>query len=69
VQVGKGSPAQRSGISAGDVIVEADKAELKDWDDLQHIIKNKKVGDNIELTITRGKDNGKVSVVLNEAPS
>ena len=69
VQVGRGSPAQRSGISAGDVIVEADKAELKDWDDLQHIIKNKKVGDNIELTITRGKDNGKVSVVLNEAPS
>jgi serine protease Do len=69
VQVGKGSPAQRSGISAGDVIVEADRAQLKDWDALRHIIKNKKVGDNIELTITRGKDNGKVSVVLNEAPS
>ena len=68
VQVGRGSPAHRSGISAGDVIVEADKAPLKEWEDLQHLIKGKKVGDHIELTINRGRDQGKVNVVLNEAP-
>jgi len=69
VQVGRGSPAHRSGISPGDVIVEADKAPLKEWEDLQHIIQNKKVGDNLELTIGRGKDQGKVGIVLAEAPS
>jgi S1-C subfamily serine protease len=69
VQVGRGSPAHRSGISAGDVIVEADKAPLKEWEDLQHIVQNKKVGDNLELTISRGKDQGKVGIVLAEAPS
>jgi serine protease Do len=69
VQVGRGSPAQRSGISAGDVILEADKTQLKETEDLQHIIKNKKVGDRIELTIGRGKDQAHVGVTLTEAPS
>jgi serine protease Do len=69
VQVGRGTPAQRNGICAGDVIVEADRTPLKDWEDFQHIVKSKKVGDIIELTITRRKDKGKISVVLDEAPS
>ena len=69
VQVGRGSPAHRSGVSAGDVIVEADNAPLKEWEDLQHVIKSKKVGDQIELTIHRGRDQGQINVVLEEAPS
>jgi S1-C subfamily serine protease len=69
VEVGGGSPAQRSGIVAGDVIVEADMTPLKETEDLQHIIKNKKVGDSIELTIIRGKNQQRVGVTLTEAPS
>jgi serine protease Do len=69
MQVGKGSPAHRSGISAGDVIIEADKAPLREWEDLQHLVKNKKVGDNIELKIQRGRNQGQINVVLDEAPS
>jgi len=69
VEVGGGSPAQRSGIVAGDVIVEADMTPLKETEDLQHIIKNKKVGDGIELTISRGKNQQRVGVTLTEAPS
>jgi S1-C subfamily serine protease len=69
VEVGRGSPAQRSGISAGDVILEADKTSLKETEDLQHIIKNKKVGDSIELTISRGRNQGRTRVTLTEAPS
>ena len=69
VEVGRGSPAQRSGIVAGDVILEADKTPLKETEDLQHIIKNKKVGDSIELTISRGKNQQRVGVTLTEAPS
>ena len=69
VQVGRGSPAHGIGIAPGDVIVEADKAPLKEWEDLQHIIRDKNVGDSIELTIKRGREEGRVSVTLNEAPS
>jgi len=69
VEVGRGSPAQRSGISAGDVILEADNTPLKETEDLQHIIKNKKIGDSIELTISRDKNQGRARVTLTEAPS
>jgi S1-C subfamily serine protease len=69
VKVGRESPAQRSGLSTGDVIIEADKNPLKAWEDLQHVIKNKKVGDNLELTVRRGPEEGSIGVVLTETPS
>jgi S1-C subfamily serine protease len=67
VRVGKGSPARRSGVSAGDVILEADGAPLKTWEDLQHILQAKKVDDNLELLIGRDRERGKVHVKLEEA--
>lgn len=69
VKVGRGSPANQGGVSAGDVILEADKKPLKSWEDLQHTIQNKKVGENIELSIGRNSEQGTVTVVLGEAPS
>jgi S1-C subfamily serine protease len=69
VKVGSGSPAHRSGMAAGDVIIKVDEAPLKAWEDLQHIIKNKKVGDNLELTLERGTAQGRIGIVLTEAPS
>ncbi len=68
IKVGRGSPAYRGGVSAGDIILEADKKPLKSWEDLQHVIQNKKVGENLELSIGRDEEQGKVSVVLGEAP-
>ena len=67
LQVGRESPAHKSGISAGDVILEADKKPLNEMEDLQQILKNKKVGDSLELVIGRGR--GRVEVTLTEAPS
>lgn len=69
VRVGRGSPAHRSGVSAGDVILGADSQPLKSWEDLQHLIQNKRVGDKLELSIGRDRDHGKVAVILAEAPS
>jgi S1-C subfamily serine protease len=68
VRVGRGSPADRSGVSGGDVILEAESQPLKSWEDLQHLIQNKKVGDKLELSIGRDRDQGKINVVLAEAP-
>lgn len=69
VKVGRGSPANKSGVSAGDVILEADKKPLRSWDDLQHTIQHRKVGESLELSLGRGADRGKVNVTLAEAPS
>jgi serine protease Do len=69
VKVGRGSPANHGGVSAGDIILGADKKPLKSWEDLQHTIQNKKVGENIELSIGRNNEQGTVTVVLGEAPS
>jgi serine protease Do len=66
VKVGRGSPAHRSGMSAGDVILEVDKKPLKTWEDLQHVIQDKKVGDSLELFVGRDQEQGKMNVVLEE---
>jgi serine protease Do len=67
--VGRGSPANQGGVSAGDVILEADKKPLKSWEELQHSVQNKKVGENIELSIGRNNEQGTVTVILGEATS
>jgi S1-C subfamily serine protease len=69
VKVGRGTPANQGGVTAGDVILEADKKPLNSWEDLQHTIQNKKVGENIELSIGRNNEQGTVIVVLGEAPT
>jgi len=69
VKVGRGSPAHRSGMEAGDTILEADNTPLKAWEDLQHVLQNKKVGDRLELSIARDERQDKVGVQLEEAPS
>lgn len=66
VKVGRGSPAHRGGMSAGDVILEVDKKPLKAWEDLQHVIQEKKVGDSLELFVGRDQEQGKMNIVLEE---
>jgi len=67
VRVGRGSPAHRGGMSAGDVILEVDKKPLKAWEDLQHVVQEKKVGDSLELFVGRDQEQGKMNIVLEEA--
>ncbi len=68
VKVGRGSPAQRSGMAAGDIVLEADSKALERWEDLQHAVQNKKVGEKLQLSIGRNRDRGKIEVILEEAP-
>ena len=69
VRVGRGSPAQASGVSAGDVILEADKQPLNNWEDLQHLLHAKKVGDKLEVVIGREREQSRVTLTLQEANS
>jgi serine protease Do len=68
VKVGRGSPAHRSGMAAGDIVLEADSKTLESWEDLQHVVRNKKVGEKLELSIGRNTDRGRIEVTLEEAP-
>jgi serine protease Do len=67
VRVGRGSPAHRGGMSAGDVILEVDKKPLNAWEDLQHVVQEKKVGESLELSVGRDQQQGKMNIVLEEA--
>ena len=67
VKVGRGSPAYRSGLESGDVILEADNRPLKGWEDLQHILHERRVGENLNLFVGRGSRQANISVSLEEA--
>ena len=69
VRVGRGSPANESGIRAGDVILEADNQALKSWEDLQHLLHDKKVGDGLAMLIGREGQQRRVTLTLQEAAS
>jgi S1-C subfamily serine protease len=54
-------------MSAGDVILGVDEKPLKTWEDPQHSVEEKKVGERLELLIGRDQEQGKMNVVLEEA--
>ena len=49
------------------VILEAEGHKLNSWEDLQHLLTTKKVGDRLELLIGRDREQGKVTLTLEEA--
>jgi membrane-associated protease RseP (regulator of RpoE activity) len=53
--VEKGSPAEKAGIKAGDVIVRADNEKLSDRADLSHILRNHREGGKLSLVVVRDK--------------
>ncbi|MEC9488628.1 MAG: trypsin-like peptidase domain-containing protein [Halanaerobium sp.] len=71
LQIIPDSPADRAGLSNGDIIMEVDRNKIEDMDNLQKVIMEKGIGTEIKVLIMRGRD-GKivpVSVKLGEAPT
>lgn len=68
VRVLRGSPADEAGISAGDSIVEVEGKELKSMSNLVAYLEDKSVGDEISLTVVRGRKSGRVTAQLAETP-
>jgi serine protease Do len=66
VEVLQDSPAESAGIKVEDIIKKIDGKDLKDQNDLSEIIKNKKVGDKIDLEIYRDGETLNVSTTLSE---
>jgi len=63
-EIAENSPAAKSGLSAGDIIVSFDKKAMNTTEDFDKVIFSHKPNDNVELTIDRGgnKMSGKITL-------
>ncbi|MCX6640172.1 MAG: PDZ domain-containing protein [bacterium] len=64
--VEKDSPAQKAGLKAGDVIVKVGDREVEDRSDLRKAFKDKKKGDEVEITAIRDGKEKKFKAQLDE---
>lgn len=62
------SPAEKAGLQAGDVIIEADRKEIKTMDELNEIKNSHKIGDDMILKINRNGQEKDITVKLEETP-
>ncbi len=60
-EVQEGMPAISSGIKKGDIVTSINNLEIKIWDDISSIISKSK-GQDIEITVKRGKDEFQFSI-------
>jgi S1-C subfamily serine protease len=68
VGVVEGSPADRGGISAGDVILEFSGKPVKKIEELRKNILSRKVGDSVQVTILRDEEKLNINTTLEEVP-
>lgn len=64
-----GGPAAKAGIKQGDIIVMVDDEEMTDSSDLLAAIRDKKSGDEVNVTIARDGETKLIAVTLEERPS
>jgi S1-C subfamily serine protease len=67
VNVGNGSPADRAGLRASDVISKIDNRDVKTMRDLLRYLATRKPGDVVNLTVFRGREERTLSVTLEES--
>lgn len=67
-QVASGSPADKAGILAGDVITAVDSQDITSVDDLNNIIHGYQIGRQVNITYYRGKVENMVSITLAPSP-
>jgi putative serine protease PepD len=65
-EVVEGSPADRAGLSAGDVIVKVDDRPIRGAEDLIGVIQASTVGEELTLTVRRGGSERSVTVTVGE---
>jgi serine protease Do len=66
--VAKGSPAEKSGIKRGDIILEYNGKKISDVGNLRNMVAQSKVGSEIPITIMRAGKEYAVKVVIVELP-
>jgi len=64
--VTKGDPAEKAGVMAGDVVIKINGKEIEDSRELVNTIGRMNPGENITLTVLRGKKQKDIKVLLGE---
>ena len=67
--VESGSPADRAGIRAGDVVTKAGGKSVENGDELRLAVASAKPGDELELEVRRGDGTERVTVELGTRPA
>ena len=62
------SPAEKSGLQSGDVIVKADDKDITTMDELNEVKNSHKIGDTMKLKINRNGEEKEVTLTLEETP-
>lgn len=68
VGVVDGSPADRGGISAGDVILKLNGKAMKTIEELRKNIMSSEVGDSVQVAIIRDEEKRDIKITLGETP-
>jgi S1-C subfamily serine protease len=68
VGVADDSPAERGGISPGDIIIRFGDRPVKTIEELHRIVVSRKVGDSVQVLVARGKEKLEVRITLEEIP-
>ena len=62
------SSAEKGGLKAGDVIIEADGKSIKSMDELNEIKNSHQIGDTIKLKVNRNGSEKEITLTLGEQP-
>lgn len=62
------SAAEKSGLKAGDVIIEVEGKQIKTMDELNEIKNSHQIGDEIKLKVNRDGDEKELTLTLGEQP-
>lgn len=65
----EGGPAEKAGISRGDVITEYEGKEIDEPNQLRNMVANTEPGKEVEMTIVREKKTEKIRVKIGELPA
>lgn len=68
VEVAQGSPADKAGLKAGDVITKFEGLEITDVNELLTALYSSQIGQKVEITFWRGKTQNTTSVTITESP-
>jgi len=67
-EVSKDSPAEKAGVKVNDVIVKFGGKKVKVFEDLSEVIKDKKIGDKVDVEVKRGTETKALTVTLAKRP-
>ncbi|HZV06341.1 MAG TPA: trypsin-like peptidase domain-containing protein [Gemmataceae bacterium] len=65
----EGSPAEKAGLKANDVVLRFDKDQIEDADDLLMLIAKQKPGDEVSVRVRRGKQILNLKVIIGRHPA